>query len=141
MMAKKQKAKQEKQPNKEEIYVELHAIDDKIKQVKAHLEKVDEQLSEVKRILSVINSFSKAKEGDLIKVPIANGIFFDAKLEKNTDFLVNVGADVLVKKKPAEVEKMLESQKEDLKEAKASLLFQFQQMVSRAEEIQEVFKD
>ncbi|MBN2422743.1 prefoldin subunit alpha [Candidatus Woesearchaeota archaeon] len=126
---------------KQELIVELKALDQQIKQVQNHIETVDQQIMELESMKSTLSEFSELKQGTTIKVPLVNGIFIEAELKNTKELLVNVGAKVSVKKTIPQVKDMLTKQQEELKTFRANMIMQFQQMVARVEEIQGMFKE
>ncbi|MBD3203393.1 prefoldin subunit alpha [Candidatus Woesearchaeota archaeon] len=124
---------------KQELLVELRQLDQQIKHIQNHVENVDNQIAEFSGIKKALEDFANLKKGAEIKVPIANGIFIDAELKNVKDLLVNVGANVSVKKTVPQVKEMMEEQEHDLAAFRSNLVLQLQEMIARAEEIQEQY--
>ena len=126
---------------KKDLYIELKALDQQIKQLQGHIESIDTQLTEIRGVKTDISEFSKLEPGTEIKVPLTNGIFFDAKLVRNKELLVNVGANVSVAKDIPQINGMLSKQEEELKSLRSTLVAQFESLVTRVEEIQAAFSE
>jgi prefoldin alpha subunit len=129
-----------KQEEKQEKIVELKALDQEIKKIQKQIETVDQQITEMQIIGNTLDEFSKLKAGAKLKVPLAHGIFIDAVLKNNKDLLVNVGANVSVKKNVPKVKEMLENQVKELNKFRMNLIDNLQKMVVRVQEIQKEFE-
>jgi prefoldin alpha subunit len=124
---------------KEEKYLELRQLDEEIKTLNTHLEKVDDQITELNSSKTVINKFAELKKNDELRVPIASGIYVKAKLEDVNQLLVNVGSGVSVEKKHKEVTKILDSQIVELSQYRVNLVEQMKGLITKVEKIQKEF--
>ncbi|MFH0874903.1 MAG: prefoldin subunit alpha [archaeon] len=122
---------------KEELYYELKQADKNIKKIQKHIETLDEQFSELETVKEALNEFENTKEGTEIKVPLSSGIYATASITNSSKLLVNVGANVVVEKKPDEILKMLEIQQEEVKSHRAAMMVKFHELVHVIEELQE----
>lgn len=77
----------------QENYQELMQLQQNMQMFERYLEEIEIQFQELERIKEAIEEFSKTKKGTETLVPIANGIFFKTKIDDNTKFIVNVGAE------------------------------------------------
>ncbi len=77
----------------EEDYQKLMKLQENIQMFERYLEEIEMQSQELERIKDAIVEFSKTKKGTETLVPLANGIFFKAKIDDNTKFIVNIGAE------------------------------------------------
>ncbi len=126
--------------DKEDLFIEIKTLEQKIKQAQKHLEKMDSQLEELKIVKAAVDEFTALEPGAEMKVPLANGVYVSATLKDPDKMLVNVGANVVVQKKPEEVRKIIAEQEEEVTKHRAKLLSQFHQMIERVEEIQGEFE-
>jgi len=122
--------------DKEKIYHELKELDEQIKGLNSHLEKVDEQLTELNSSKLILNKFSELKRGDELRVPLTNGIYIKASLMDTKKLLVNVGASVAVEKTPEQIIKILDSQLSELVEYREKIVNNMKKLIARVEEIQ-----
>ena len=122
-------------------YYEYQLLDQKIKQLQEHIEKIDEQLIELLATIQSISEFNELGEDKEILVPLSNGIFARGKLVKEDSFLVNVGASVVVRKGAADTRALLETQKTELKEVRAKLLKNMEALISRAADIEQAVSE
>jgi prefoldin alpha subunit len=126
---------------KQEVYMELQLLDQKIKKVQKQLEKLEEQLADVGEVKNALEQFADIQPGTEMRVPLANGIFFRAELKDATEVLVNVGSNIIVAKKVVDVRKMIDGQLEELTAYRTKVVQQFEKLVERVEGIQKDFKD
>ncbi len=121
---------------KQEAYMELQMLDQKIKQLQKKMEKMEEQLMELNLVKNAVKDFEKLKEGQELQVPLANGIYMQAEVKDTKELLVNVGAYVMVSKTIPEVDKLLDTQVEELNKFRENIVLNLQSLVNRAEQIQ-----
>ncbi|MBT3464597.1 prefoldin subunit alpha [archaeon] len=126
--------------HKQELYSELQMLDQQIKQVQVHMEKLDEQLAEIVSVNVILEDIKDVKKGTETMVPIANGVYIKTKIEDTDDLLVNVGANTIVSKKIPEVKEMILQQETEIKGYKEKILGNFQVLIKRVEDIQEELK-
>ncbi len=79
-------------------------------QLRALLQTLDEQLLNLRRMVLQLDELGAVKDGAVVLVPIANGIFTAGTLSKASDLFVNVGSDIVVKKSLEETKAMLAGQ-------------------------------
>jgi len=98
----------------QEKYMKFQALQEQIKQINEHLEKVGERIEELTGVISNVEEISNIKEGNEILVPISNGIFIKASTQNSEKFLVNTGAKTVIEKDKEGVKGLLEKQKVEL---------------------------
>ena len=125
---------------KNELYMEVKALDEQIKSMNAHLETIDEQIAELNSNKIVLNKFSDMKVGDELKIPLTSGVYINAELKNTKKLLVNVGAGMTVEKKPEQVIKILDSQLTELVKYREKVISQMKSLIDRIEEIQKQFE-
>ncbi|MBN2368793.1 prefoldin subunit alpha [Candidatus Woesearchaeota archaeon] len=125
---------------KQELYMQLRELDEHIKNMNTHLEKIDEQIAELSSSKVIVSKFTELKKGDELKVPIASGVYITASLEDTKKLLVNVGASVTVEKTPVEVLTLLDSQLDELSTYRETLVGNMKELIKRIEVIQEEFE-
>jgi len=144
----KKKAKEEgaDKPSKEladgdksmqEKYFQLQMIDQQAKQLQQYLQVFDQQLVEIRNIISALNELSGLKKGDTLLAPISNGIFVHTKLENNKEVRVNVGASTVVTKPIPDAINMLESQEAEIIQYRSDTVAKLEELMKHAEELQE----
>lgn len=125
---------------KNELYMEVKALDEQIKSMNAHLERIDEQIAELNSNKIVLNKFSDLKVGDELKVPITSGVYINAELKSKKKLLVNVGAGMTVEKTPEQVTKILDSQLTELVKYREQVITNIKALIDKIEEIQKQFE-
>ena len=123
-----------------ELYMEVKALDEQIKNMNAHLENIDEQIAELNSNKIVLNKFSDLKRDDELKVPLTSGIYINTVLKDTKKLLVNVGAGITVEKTPEQVIKILDSQLTELVKYRNKVVNQMKALIDRIEEIQKEFE-
>ncbi len=121
---------------KDELFVELKEIDDRIKGLDNHVKNIDEQIDELNSSKTVINNFKELKEGEELRVPLAPGVYFDAKLDNTNKLMANIGSGVLVEKFPDEIIAIMDTQIEELSNYREKLIGNMKGLIKRAENIQ-----
>lgn len=125
---------------KEELISELKVLDKKAKTLQEHIEKLDIQISELGTVASAAEDFSALKADDEIQVPIANGVYFKAKIADTSKMLVNVGSGICVEKDIPAVKKLVLEQIEEITKYRMKAVGKFQEVIARVEQIQTKFK-
>lgn len=125
---------------KNELYMEVKALDEQIKSMNAHLERIDEQIAELNSNKIVLNKFSDLKVGDELRVPITSGVYINAELKNTKKLLVNVGSGMTVEKTSDQVVKILDSQLTELVKYRQQVVNQMKSLIDRIEEIQKQFE-
>ena len=124
--------------SKEEIqsYLsELRIIDSHLKEFSAQIESLDQQGVELAYIQQSIDDLSENDAGCRILVPLSNGIFAKAKLEDKEGLLVNVGANVIVKKTFDETKAMMADQIDEIQKMRKTLEATIRKLVDKVKEI------
>ncbi|MBN1793229.1 prefoldin subunit alpha [Candidatus Woesearchaeota archaeon] len=116
-------------------YFKAQMLDQQVKQMQKYIEAFDQQLVEIRNLVSAIKEFSSLKKGTKIYAPLANGIFVKATLEDASEVAVNVGAGVVVKKTMPEAIKLLETQESELVQYRSETMTQVESLMKQAEEI------
>ncbi len=125
-----------KTESKQNKYVQLQMVDQQAKQLQQYLQTFDQQLLEIRSVITSLNEFAKLKKGDSILAPIANGIFVKAKLEDNHEVRVNVGNNTVVTKTIEGAVKMLEGQEAEINQYRSDVLAKFDELLKQAEALQ-----
>jgi len=131
------KKQEDNQENLQEKYMQFQALQEQMKQINEHLEKVGERINDISGIIENVDEISKIKEDNEILVPISNGIFIKAKTEGSDKFLVNVGSKTVVEKNKEEVKKLLEKQKVELAELQNKMMVDLNTAETEAVGLQE----
>ena len=117
-------------------YIELQQIDGQLKQLQQQMQMLDAQMDEIDFLIQSLDDFKNVKEGQEVLAPLASGIFFKTKLQKNDEFLVNVGSGVVTKKSTKEVKEMLDEQRKQMTELQGRFTEDFSTLGSQAMKIE-----
>ncbi len=109
---------EEQQKEIQQKYVDYQVLEQQIQQLQKQMEKLDVQSAEVSAVKESIHEMSDAKDSQEILVPVSGGIFFKAKVQDSSKFLVNVGANVVVEKDFEGTKKLIENQMSELEKFK-----------------------
>lgn len=103
--------------NKEEIqerYLELQEFSIQLKQLQEQLTNLEAQIFEMQKTKESIEDLEKMKDKKEILIPIANGIYSKAELNAEDKLIVNIGADLMVKKSFEDTKKLIDEQIQEL---------------------------
>ncbi len=97
---------------KEERYYRVYELTKKIERLQNQIEVLNQQLLEFATLGETLKEMGTDKKE--VFVSIGPGIFANAELNEDKRVLVNVGADVLVKKSLEDSEKLISNQIEEI---------------------------
>lgn len=121
-------------------FMEMQMLNQKIQQIHQQLEVLDNQLSELDIITKGLEDFKDTSVGQEVLVPFSAGIFAKAKLDSNSELLVNVGSGVTVKKSVEEVKELLAKQSGDLRDLQNQLNTQMSDLAVKAQQVENSIK-
>ena len=123
---------EDNQKKAQEIYAEYQAMEQHIKQLQKQLEALTSQIMEMSGTSRNLEDFEKTKLGTEIFVPISSGIFAKASLKDISEVLVNVGANVVVKKDVRSAKKLINNQVEEMKKLHKRMINDLEKMANHA---------
>ena len=112
--------------------MELQIIQQQSGQIQQQLQILSQQKVQIE---AGIASIKALKEGEIL-LPILQGIFLKAKIEKIEGMVVNLGNNICVEKSPADTAKMLEGQVEEITKIEDELLEQINEHSIKVKEIE-----
>lgn len=127
---------EEKEKKVQEMYMEFKMIDQHIRQLQSQLEMITHQLIELNATNNSLNEFNKLSAGKDMFVPLSSGIFVKASIKDTSELLVNVGANVAVKKDVASTKKLIEKQMEEIKKIQKQMINDLEKMTSHAAKLE-----
>ena len=127
---------EEKEKKAQEMYMEFQMFDQHIKQLQKQLEMVTNQLIELTTTTNSLEEFKKINTGREIFVPLSSGIFAKASVKDTTELLVNVGANIVVKKDIASTKKLIQNQMEELNKIQKQMINDLEKMTNNAAQIE-----
>lgn len=120
----------------QEMYMEFQVIEQHIKQMQGQLEMATGQLMELNTTSGSLDEFKKISPGREIFVPLSSGIFANASIKDTSELLVNIGANVAVKKDVDSTKKLIQSQIEDVKNIQARIINELEKLSSHASQLE-----
>ena len=122
----------ENEKKAQEIYTEFQVVEQHINQLQKQLEVVTHQLLELNATSNALDEFDKITVSKEIFVPLSSGIFAKADIKDTSELLVNVGANVVVKKDVATTKKLIEKQMEEIKRIQKQMIQELENMTHHA---------
>lgn len=116
--------------------MQFQMLDQHIKQLQRQLEAVTSQLVELSMTGSSLDEFKSLSPGKEIFVPLSSGIFAKASIKDTSELLVNVGANVAVKKDVASTKSLIQSQMEEVKKIQKQMIDELEKMTSHAAKLE-----
>jgi len=128
--------KQEEDESKSK-YIELQMLNQQIKQGQQQLQQLEMQIMELKRVMEDLNDIKNTKKGTEIFTPVTAGIFAKAQMGDTDELLVNVGANVAVKKTIEGSKDLINKQVMEIAKLRDQMLSQIRLMDTQAVAIEE----
>ena len=124
--------KDEKEAQK--LYLELRMLTNHIKEMQQRMQLVEEQSMHLVEVMESLDELSQVKAGTRALVPISEGIFFPAAVAEGDSLIVNVGAEVGVRKNVHDTKMLLSSKLDELRHHRDELAQELERAVSAARE-------
>jgi len=93
-------------------YLRFKLIQQQIEQLSEHAQGLNQQSAELDISLHALDELQTIPDNSEILAPIAEGIFFKAKLQEHQTLIVNIGSYVTAEKTIPEILALLKEQKE-----------------------------
>ena len=132
---------EEKEKKVQELYMEFQMLDQHIKQLQKQLEAVTHQMIELNATSNSLDEFNKTESGKEVFVPLSSGIFAKANISDTSALLVNVGANVVVKKDIASTKKLIQNQMEEIKKIQKQMIEELEKLTSHAAQLEMKLQD
>ncbi len=123
---------EENEQKAQEMYTEYQMVDQHIKQLQRQIEVLTNQLMELSATSNSLDDFGKVKIGKEIFVPLSSGIFAKAVISDTSGLLVNVGANVVVKKDIASTKNLIVGQIDEIKKLHQKMVEDLEKMANKA---------
>lgn len=117
-------------------YLELHELEQQIKAFQQQATMLHQQFVEIILLIEHVDSLEKTKMNAPAYAAIGAGIFVASEVKNTDHLLVNVGAGVLVKKRPKEAKETLLRQAEDLKAMRHQIEQELQRLTLQGQHTQ-----
>ncbi len=127
---------EEKEKKAQELYMEFQMLEQHIKQLQGQLEVITNQLIELNTTRNSLEEFNKINMDKEVFVPLSSGIFAKAKIKDTSELIVNVGANVVVKKDIDSTKKLIQNQIEEIKKIQKQMIDNLEKMTNHAEQLE-----
>ena len=127
---------EEKEKKAQEMYMEFQMIDQHIKQMQKQLEMVTHQLIELNATSNSLDEFRRIDSGKEVFVPLSSGIFAKAGIKDTSEVLVNIGANVAVKKDIESTKKLIQGQMEEIRKIQKQMIDELEKLTSHAAQLE-----
>ena len=126
--------------NKEDIqrrYVEFQLIDQQIKHLQQQLLVLEQQAVEMSAIHDSLEGLKDIRPKTKAFATLGQGVFVEATLDETQHVIMDVGADVRVRKTVPEAQKAVQQQLDEIKKVSDSMETQVKKLLMHAQKIQE----
>jgi prefoldin alpha subunit len=117
--------------NLNQKYTELQYMEQHLQTLNSQFEQMEERYLEISTLKASIDELSSADKDSEVLVPISNGIFLKAKIEKKDLFLVNAGSNIVVEKNAKSTIELLTEQSEQIANYRNNIYEQIQNITSQ----------
>ncbi len=128
---------EDKQKHMQEKYVEFQLLDQQIKQLQQQIQVMEQQMMELNAVRQSLDDLKNIKAGSEILTPLNSGIFAKAEIKDPNELLVNIGADVVVKKDIGSTKEMITNQLNEMDKIHTQMHEELQNSVHKARSMQE----
>lgn len=126
----------DKEKKAQEMYMQFQVLEQHIKQLEKQLEMITHQMFELNATSNSLDDLRKVNSAREVFVPLSPGIFAKAVIKDTSELLVNVGANVVVKKDVAETKNLIQRQIEEVKKVQKQMIDDLEKMTSHAAQIE-----
>ena len=119
--------------SKKEIVIEFEYIENQITQASDQLDKFDTQHAKLRSAIDAVTKLSNNTEA---LVPISEGVYTCATITQTDSVIIDIGADVAVRKTREQAVHILESQLHIVESYQDKLTQRLQKLSQRADELQ-----
>jgi len=124
------------QEDMQQKYMQMQMVEQQIKQLQQQMQTTEQQIMELSITLQALDDIKKVEKGTDILVPLASGIFAKAKLEDNTNLMLNVGAGTTIQKDIPGTKEMLVKQMNEIRNVQEQFTQSIQELNIKAQELQ-----
>ena len=120
----------------EDKKTQLQMMSMQLQQFQQYLQMLEEQTQEVAKALESMEAIRQATPGTQAYVPLTNGIYIKAKIEKTDEFLINVGNNTITAQTPEKAKTLLQDQQQELEQAQERMSKQFSELYQQYMQLQ-----
>lgn len=122
-------------------FVEFKGLKEQIEQLQEYVKKTNNQIEQITEAITNIKNAHELEKGTEILVPVSNGVFIKAEVKDSKKFIVNVGSETVVEKRIEGIEKVLNTQKQEIREVQLKMVNDLDKMQDKAIKLQNEIKE
>lgn len=126
----------EKQKLLQSKYMEYQVLEQQLKQIQEHMQKMEEQVGETVAVVQSLEELNGKEPGSEVLVPISNGIFFKAKKGDVDKFLVNVGSGIVVEKDFKSTKELIDARAIEIEKYREQLSGEMVKIIEKYQKIE-----
>lgn len=92
----------------QEYFLKMQMLGQEAEKLEQQVQSIEQQISEMNAVKESVSALESGKEKEML-ANLGKGVFVQAEI-KNSDFFVNVGKEIIVKKNPKEMLKIFDEQ-------------------------------
>ena len=123
---------EQKEEKLQKLYMEFQMLDQQIKQLEKQHTALNNQLMELMATNQSLEDMKKTKQGTEILIPLSSGIYTKAEIKDSENFIVNIGANIALKKDLSSTKKLIETQIDELKKLQEKFINELQNNTTKA---------
>lgn len=127
----------ENEEKMQKLYMEFQLLEQQIRHLEKQNESIANHLMELMGTSQSLEDMGKVSNGTEILVPLSSGIYAKADLKDNSNFIVNVGANITLSKDIQSTKKIIEGQISEIKKLKESLMLQMHAQTQKAASLEQ----
>jgi len=104
-MSKKKNSKEEL----EKAYFKLQILEQEAKNVENNIRELERKRMELEVVSSSLDEI-KNQKGNRALIPVGSGIFMEGRIDNKNEVIMNIGANVMLKKKLVDAKKIIQEQ-------------------------------
>ncbi|NJL44123.1 MAG: hypothetical protein HC945_02285 [Nitrosarchaeum sp.] len=132
----KAKRATDKERRPQESYVRMHIIAKEIEQIEEQLRSVQRQTQDAEGTLAAIHELQRlstaASTDEEVLLPVANGIYIQARAQHPLTLIMNMGRGVCIKQTPDQAHQLIQNHVKALEQTHHSLSEALQQRITQA---------
>jgi len=125
----------------QEKYLMLQLIDTQVREIEKELSALENRNSELIKLKASLENLGKVKAGAKTYAPLGLGIYAQGTVSDNKEVLVNVGANVIVKKDLESAKELLSSQLHQAEDVILKLAQNLQTLAMKSQQIEQEIKN
>jgi prefoldin alpha subunit len=127
--------------NLQEKYLQLQLLDAQMKGFQQEMNLIEQKKLELSKMSEGLSGLKKLKKGTSVRAPMGAGVYVESVLDNISEVLLNVGADVIVRKPVNEAIKLIKDQLDQSDALLMNLAANVQTLGMKAEKIQDELQE